>query len=210
MSSRLGRLTHALEIASSSKRPLRWLGVFVVGAATAGLIVVWERSMGFGSPVFAFNLHFTLMAAAVLVDKLLAPQLDSRRFRVSPREVEIYRRLGVVGFMHLLRKIGWTAAMRDRKVFDGTRSTVSSYERATRHGENAHAVLFLIVLAPLAWALVEGWWSAAFWIGSMNLVFHAYPVMLQRVQRVRLLAILRRLERRSGEPSAAKRPSSAP
>jgi hypothetical protein len=85
--------------------------------------------------------------------------------------------------------------MRDKKVFDGTRGTVPSYERATRHGENAHVALFLIVLAPLAWALIKGWWSAAFWLGSMNVAFHAYPVMLQRMQRVRLLAIMRRLDR---------------
>jgi hypothetical protein len=87
-------------------RPLRWLGVLLVAAATVGGLVLLERMMGFRSPVFAFNLHFTLMAAAVLVDKLLAPELHSRRFDVSPREVEIYRKLGVVGFMRVLRKIG--------------------------------------------------------------------------------------------------------
>lgn len=198
-------MTHALDSTPGFNRPLRWLGVLVVGVVTSGIIVVFERWVGFGSPVFAFNLHFTLMAAAVLVDKLLAPQLTSRRFQVSPREVEIYRKLGVVGFMRLLRKIGWTAALRDRKVFDGTRSTVSSYEQATRHGENAHAMLFMIVLAPLAWAVVRGWWSAAIWIGSMNVAFHAYPVMLQRMQRVRLQAIMRRLERHSEEKTAVER-----
>ena len=85
--------------------------------------------------------------------------------------------------------------MRDATVFDGTRRTLASYERATRHGENAHAWLFAIALVPTAWALAHGWWDAAFWITSMSVAFHVYPIMLQRTQRARLVALLDRGDR---------------
>ena len=170
-------------------RRLGALGVVLLAGAAVWFL---ERLLGFRSPTFAFTMHFSLMAGAVYVNLLLAPELASRRFEVSDREIRVYRALGVIAFMRLLRRIGWTAALRDRKVFDGTRRTLASYERATRHGENAHAWLFGIALAPIAFAVARGWWDAAFWIGSMNVVFHAYPVMLQRVQRARLLALLDR------------------
>ncbi len=95
--------------------------------------------------------------------------------------------------MRPLRRIGWEAANHDRSVFDGTRRTVAAYEQATRHSENSHAWLFLIALAPTAWAMAHGWWDAAVWIGSMSAAFHVYPIMLQRTQRARVAAILNRI-----------------
>ena len=173
-------------------RLARWLGALSVAAGVAAGLVFLGRVTGFRSFVFAFELHFLLMFAASLIDVLLAPELDSPRFDVAPREVALYRRLGVIGFMRLLQRIGWTGALRDPKVFDGTRATLASYERATRHGENNHIWLFLLVLAPLSWAVVRGWWDAALYLGSMNVVFHLYPILLQRTQRARLRGLLER------------------
>lgn len=178
-------------------RRLAALGVAALAAAVSyGLV----RLLGFRSAAFAFTLHFTWMGAAASIDQILAPELSGPRFDVSPRELRLYRRLGVIGFMRLLRRIGWTRLLRDRSVFDGSRRTLHAYERATRHGENAHAWLFLLALAPIAWALTRGWWDAAWWIGSMNVLFHAYPVMLQRTQRARLRGLIER--RRS--PAASR------
>ena len=170
----------------------RWLGVAAVLVGTAAVLWGCARLFAFRSAIFAFEIHFVLMATASLLDKLLAPALDSPRFDVSDREVRVYRRFGVVAFMRFLRAIGWTAALRDRSVFDGSRATLASYERATRHGENAHAWIFVVVLAPVAWAAAHGWWDAVLWLGSMNVLFHAYPVMLQRTQRARLRQLLAR------------------
>ena len=125
--------------ALSPRRAARWLGVLGVALLVGASAYFLERLLGFRSPAFAFTLHFVLMTRAVDVDMLLAPQLSSRRFEVSARELRIYRSFGVVGFMRPLQRIGWHKAMRDPKVFDGTRRTLASYEHATRHGENAHA-----------------------------------------------------------------------
>ena len=193
--------------ALSPRRAARWLGVLGVALLVGASAYFLERLLGFRSPAFAFTLHFVLMTGAVYVDMLLAPQLSSRRFEVSARELRIYRSFGVVGFMRLLQRIGWHKAMRDPKVFDGTRRTLASYEHATRHGENAHAWLFAIVLLPTAWAVAHGWWDAAFWLTSMSVVFHAYPVMLQRTQRARLLALLGRRRESAGSDLPVEPPA---
>lgn len=171
-----------------------WSLTLVVVLAALLLIAMLGWLFGVRTFLFAFNLHFIAMAAASVLDRLWQPRLDSRRFDVSPRELVVYRRLGVVGFMRLLQRIGWTKAMADRTVFDGTRGTLATYERATRHGENAHVWLFLLVLVPMLWAAAQGWWDAFAWLGAMNVGFHLYPVMLQRLQRARLRAVMRRVQ----------------
>jgi hypothetical protein len=187
-----------VESATRRTTTARRLGVAAVVVGTGAVLWVISRVCEFRSAIFAFELHFTLMAAASLLDKLLAPELDAPRFDVSEREVRVYRRLGALVFLRVLRAIGWTAALRDRRVFDGTRATLASYERATRHGENAHAWIFVVVLAPIAWAAAHAWWDAVLWLGSMNVVFHVYPVMLQRTQRARLRRLLARRPASSG------------
>jgi hypothetical protein len=173
--------------------PMRWVMTGATGLAALLLIALFGRLMGVRSFVFAFNLHFIAMAAAATLDQLWKPRLDGRRFDVSPRELPIYRRLGVVGFMRLLQRIGWTRVMRDATIFDGTRATLASYERATRHSEHAHLCLFLVVLAPMLGAAAQGWWDAFGYLGAMNVGFHLYPVMLQRLQRHRLRALIARM-----------------
>jgi hypothetical protein len=182
-----------------AKRPAaRW---WLTGAIVAlTWLVLWflERLEGYRSAIFAFNLHFVLMCAASLLDVTWRPRLTSRWFEVSGRELALYRRLGVVAFMRLLQRIRWHKAMRDEKVFDGTRRTLASYERATRHGENAHTWLFLVVLAPMTWSAWHGWWGSVAWLGGFNVLFHLYPVMLQRTQRARLMGLIRRRPASSG------------
>jgi hypothetical protein len=176
----------------STRHHARWLAMLGIGGLTVGWIVLMARLLGFRSAFFALNLHFALMGAADLASRILAPRLQGRRFRVSPWEVALYRKLGVPGFMRILRRIGWTAAVRQPGMFDGTRGTLASYERATRVGETNHAGILLIVLVPLGWALARGWLDAAFWIGSQSVLFHVYPIFLQRYQRARLTALLER------------------
>ncbi len=186
-------------------RPLQWLATVATVVVSLLLIALFGRMFGVRAFVFAFNLHFILMGAAVALDHTWKPRLASPRFDVSPRELRIYRRLGVVGFMRLLQRIGWTRAMRDPRTFDGTRGTLASYEQATRHGEHAHTWLFVLVLAPMLWVATRGWWDAFAWLGLMNVGFHLYPVMLQRFQRARLRGLLRRVAQR--EPRGGETPA---
>lgn len=150
------------------------------------------RMQGFRSPLFAVSLHFTCMGAATWVDGLLAPSLDGRRFDVAPWEPRLYARLGVHAFRRGLRRIGWTRLLRDERIFDGRRRTLASYEAATRRGENGHSWILAFALVPVGGAALQGWWDAVAWIGGLCIPLHVYPILLQRTQRARLLALLRR------------------
>jgi len=172
--------------------PLAWAGVLGVCLAGGALIAFFARVMGLASPLFAFNAHFVGMACAVYVDMLLVPRLDARWFEVSPREVRVYRALGALGFMRLLRAIGWERAMRIGQKFEMKRATLADYERATRHGENAHALLFVATLGGALGLAAAGEVAGVLWLVAMGVVFHVYPVMLQRTQRARLQPLLAR------------------
>ncbi len=182
---------------STTQSILPWLWVLAVLAVAFGFLAWMGKLIGVRSFAFAFQLHFVLMAVASTSDQALAPQLCSERFRIRPGELTLYRRIGVNGFMRLLQRIGWTRAVMDKNVFDGTRATLPSYEKATRHGENCHTWLFIAVLFPIAWVAFQGWWDAVLWMGSMNIVFHAYPICLQRTQRARLQRLLEMKPNRS-------------
>jgi len=172
--------------------PLAWAGALGVCAAGAALIAWFAAVMGVASPVFAFEFHFVGMACAVYVDKLLAPRLEGARFEVSPREVRVYRALGALGFMRLLRAIQWEAALRVGQRFKLERATLSDYDHATRQGENAHAILFAVTLVAAIAAACSGSAAAVTWLVGQGVVFHVYPVMLQRTQRARLQPLLAR------------------
>lgn len=206
-------VTHFVQVEPRTNRRIgaRWIASPLVAALCVAAIVLLERLVGVRSPVFAFNLHMILMTGAAVVDKLVDPKLAGPYFDVSAWEPRVYRRLGVDVFMRILQRIGWTAAVRQRKDFDGTRATLAEYERATRHGENAHAWLLVIALALAVWAIARSYHDAAFWIGSMSVLFHVYPILLQRTQRARLTALIARVgtarhrERGGPEPTSGTR-----
>ena len=181
---------------------LRWLAAAMGVGFVLGFLWWFENLVGFRSFFFSFNLHFLAMGAAHLLHRIFEPPLTSRTFEVAPWEQAIYRRFGVIGFMHALRQIGWTSATKNSLVFDGTRKTLAGYERATRESEHSHRWLFLLIGALVVYSVICGWWDAALWLGSMNVAFHFYPVMLQRTQRPRLQKMLAQHLRRMGNESA--------
>ena len=177
--------------------PLAWAGALGVCALGVALLAWFARHCGVASPLFAFEFHFVGMACAVYMDKLLAPRLDGRRFEVSPGEVRVYRCLGALAFMRTLRAVGWEAALRVGNRFELKRATLCDYERATRQGENAHAILFVLTVVVAA-ATLASQTAAGPWLLGLGVVFHVYPVMMQRSQRARLQPLLARVDARQG------------
>ena len=87
------------------------------------------------------------------------------------------------------------SALRVGNRFELKRATLRDYERATRQGENAHALLFVLTVVVAA-ATFAGQTAAGPWLLGMGVVFHVYPVMLQRTQRARLQPLLARVDAR--------------
>jgi hypothetical protein len=78
---------------------------------------------------------------------------------------------------------------------------------ATRSGEVSHLVLLLAGLCTAVYAARIGWygWAAAIMAG--NLVFNAYPVLLQRYNRCRMLAVRGRWDRSARRRTDLRHPS---
>jgi len=174
----------------------------LVLGAVAGAAVVGTAAVAFGvrGPAFAWITHFMLMAWTSAALQVAQPLLRSRWFAVRAWEPRVYRRLGVLQYGALLRRVGWEHATSGRS-FDGTRSSLPDLERRTRMSEFAHVVIGSVGTGMVVVALAHHAWDAAGWLFAANVVLHAYPIMLQRVVRARLQRI-----RQPAHRGAAARP----
>ena len=169
---------------------MRLILIAVAGlAAVAGLSWCVAWLLGWQGFAFAWTVHFLLMAWMAVTLDLAQPRLTSRWFRVRHGEARIYRRLGAFWFMRLLRRIGWERAMRARRSFRGTRSTLAGLDRDSRMSEFGHLILTGASLVMAAVAASFEAWGAMAWQLGLATVLHIYPVMLQRAMRARIARI---------------------
>jgi Glycosyl-4,4'-diaponeurosporenoate acyltransferase len=113
------------------------------------------------------------------------------RLRTFDR-MSIYQHLGIRPFKRLLRSRGYRRINPDFHLRNGRRG-LADLEAMMQAAEAAHALLFLVVGAIAAGALLAGWFDAAAWLTLFNLLFNGYPVMLQRYNRLRLASLNRAL-----------------
>ncbi|WP_295816354.1 hypothetical protein [uncultured Deinococcus sp.] len=156
------------------------LGGVLVGAAVVGRVTGWRR------PVVAVALHAGLMRWAVDALPATQPALTAPYYRVRHGEPALYRRLGVYGYMRLLRRVGWERFRRSAVGFTGRRAALGRLNRATREAETNHVLLGLLGLILAAVAARRRWWDAAAWQVVLVVLLHGYPVMLQRTLRARV------------------------
>ncbi len=168
--------------------------MWVAAGATAGALAVaglaWACATALGGGfAFAWVTHFLMMAWISGVLDAVQPRLDGAWFRVRPREPRVYRRLGVVAYRKALRRVGWDR-LGGRHVFDGTRASLAALDRQTRMSETGHLVVGAVGTAMVLVAAALQAWDAAAWLLAVNVVLHAYPVMLQRFTRSRVRRLL--------------------
>lgn len=157
-----------------------------MGVICVAMVWVAERLLGPHNPLLVVFLQVLLMRWALVLLHDTRPALTSSWFWVKPWEPGLYRRLGVYHFRELLRRVGWEAFRRAAQGFDGSRGSLSTFERMTREAEYSH-LLLLLVCAVLLMALVAAHiWDTSVWLLGTSLVLHVYPVILQRTLRARL------------------------
>jgi hypothetical protein len=161
--------------------------VAVVGAcAVAGIAWAAGNAFGYRTPVFAWVLHFVLMAwIAGLVDTA-RPELNGPWFTVREWEPAVHRRLGAWAYMRLLRLVGWERMTRRTSGFTGTRASLVALDRQTRTSEFGHLIIAVLVTALSVLAAGVGAWDAAAWLSGLTVVLHVYPIVLQRALRARI------------------------
>jgi hypothetical protein len=82
-----------------------------------------------------------------------------------------------------------------RAQFDGSPASITILEHETRSAEAGHGIFFLPMLGLTLYTLARGWWDAASWLTLFNLIFNAYPVLLQHYSCIRLSCIIEHLNR---------------
>lgn len=163
-----------------------WLRV-TLGAGVA-LALAWlaGRVLGVHGLPFVVVVQVLLMRWALVLLVSVRLTLEGGWFRVHAWEPPVYRALGVLRYMALLRAVGWERFRQAAQGYDGTRSSLPRYERATREAEYSHLLLALICAAVIGEAAVQRAWDTALWFLLTTLLLHVYPVLLQRTMRARL------------------------
>lgn len=115
-------------------------------------------------------------------------------FQVPAGERCLHRLLGVGIFAWMLERSGYNRrVIRNIRGFDGTRTGLPSLALSLRAAAASHILCFAphFLLATVA-LLISHSWDAAVWILGPGVVFHAYPVLLQRSLLLRVQPLLER------------------
>jgi hypothetical protein len=166
---------------------VRTAAVVVVGGfAVVGMAWAAGNAFGYRTLIFAWTLHFVLMAWISGVVDTAKPGLRGRWFWVREWESSVHRRLGAWWYMRFLHLVGWERLTRRGAVFTGTRASLAALDRQTRQSEFSHLIIAVLVTTVSAVAALAGAWDAAVWLSGLTLVLHVYPILLQRALRARI------------------------
>lgn len=181
----------------------KWLGTGTVNAITslimAGVLVFCWFARGPDHPIFGLLVAgWSLVLGTVLAGPLMF-RLPASWFRVPAGEHVLHRILGVGAFGLLLDLSGWNRHIAlPMRGFDGTKGSLRSLELSVRAGLCGHGAGFAIHLLLAAFALFTRHPWGALWIVLPGVVFHLYPVLLQRSIMLRVQAALDRSVRLGG------------
>ena len=176
----------AREAVAPSSR-VRGAGVSAAAAVcTAAAVAAAWMMVGPTGFAFAWIAHFVLMAGvSVALDARSGP-LEHPWFRVRSWEAPLYGRIGACLYGRALDAIGWNRVVERGRGFDGTRAGLAGLDRHTRSSEAGHLLCLVVASALAVAAVLAGSWAGALWLLGLGAVLHVYPVMLQRLLRVRI------------------------
>lgn len=171
--------------------------VWVVALTTVSVVAFLNVVSGtpwFRYPLAAILAYGIAMTAIVITRRIVPLSLPESYFRVRPFEDDgrLYVRAGIKSFKNLLVVTRIDDACNRLVRFSGRRSRLRDLEQGTRQAESDHLVSFLVVLLAFVYTITQRWFEVAGWLAVVNVLANVYPVMLQRYNRARVEAVLRR------------------
>ncbi|MBO3101094.1 hypothetical protein [Cellulomonas fengjieae] len=164
----------------------------VTASAGVALVVTAWFVVGSSHAVFPALVTCLWVGAAAFVGPGVGDSIPVHWTRVSSRELNWHRRLGVARFDRLLEWIGWNRVVRAMR---GTaapldRSAVGDLQRHVRAAMAGHAMAAVVHLAVTVACLLAGSMVSAAVTAAAGAVLHGWPMLLQRstlarIQRVR-------------------------
>lgn len=174
-------------------KTLNGIGIIVFVITTLVVVGFWQ---GLTTFVFAWVLNFLLMLGAEYLIQTFPPDLNRKYYLPKPWEQEgrIYRMLGVNLYRRLLVLIGWERLHKAGSPVKKKLGTLRHLEQNTRKSELGHLIIFLIVLMVSFYVAVNNGFEKAKWLLILNIFLNAYPILVQRYNRPRLLRLIRNME----------------
>jgi hypothetical protein len=167
----------------------------ITGIASA--LIVWTfLSFEFRSPTFAFLINWLIMSWVAIMGQFVTfPSFPSNYYAIKPFEQSgrVYEQLGVSIFKRIVRRGPFTVLSPTlRFPAKKTISTLRALENEMRKAETSHLAIFFLILLLIGFALFKGWLDAVAWLLLFNILFNAYPVMLQRYNCLKIEELISR------------------
>jgi hypothetical protein len=164
-----------------------WSGVLVSGAVLTFLWFDVKPGPMYG---LLLTMWTFLVGPGMAVPVML--RLPPVWFHIPAGERVLHRIIGVDVFGRLLAGSGYNRrVVHPQWGFSINRAGLSARALAARGGASAHGASFIIHIVLAALALVRGYPWGAVCILLLGVVFHLYPVLLQRAILLRLQPLLR-------------------
>jgi hypothetical protein len=182
----------------------------LVAGVTAGMaaLMAWSlRVFGARSAWFTLAVVWLPLGWFALLGRILALRRPVLRLparvhalRAVERDGRVYELAGVRAAKWLLRRGPLAVGAPDLHLpAQRTPANLTVLDQRMQQAEAIHEILLVVTLAVAVNAAARGWWDAAGWTLLFNIVFNAYPAMLQRYNRA-LLA------QRFGLPAPQRQP----
>lgn len=160
-----------------------------------------------GGAVLIYGLSMTLVW---LTHYVVPFSFSAAYYRLKAFEIDggIYGRLGIEAFWWLLCKSRIELLNTSVRLSHG-RTGLQGLERGMRKAETDHVITLLVMVVVTIYAAMNAWWALVGWLLLVNVVANAYPIMLQRHNRSRVLPVLARLESPKVQPDQATQGAAA-
>jgi len=153
------------------------------------LIYAWKAvdagpAWWFAVAVFTLSMNCSVTASIWIADFFVRFSLPSSYFRIRgfERSGRVYERLGVRAARRVFRL---SPAVR----FSGQRQSLNKLERDMRLAEKHHALSLIVIVIVAIYIQVTGRLGLTLGLLIFGVALQAYPVMLQRYNRGRLIRL---------------------
>ncbi|WP_299711227.1 hypothetical protein [uncultured Tenacibaculum sp.] len=158
----------------------------------------FQKYYPFDGFIFATQIHFLMMAwMAIVMDYLKVKEITVKYFESQSFEKDgrIYEWIGINFFRRLLVLVGWEKVTnRMNPIIKKDLNVLITREKNTKSGELAHLMIFIIILIVIPF--ITNSLEEAKWLLITNVIFHFYPVCLQRYNRPKYRKVISLMQNR--------------
>lgn len=147
------------------------------------LLIIWVSFIQVGiSMSLLFYLGF-----------LLKTPTTSKYFDFNKHEIngKIYKKLGIKAFKFILLNSPFVLLNKGLKLKKNDKAQISQLEKKMKIVEFGHLIGAIMVFAIMPIMFYRSW-KFSIWLMIFNILFHIYPIFLQRYNRLRIERIMRK------------------